>query len=109
MTIIESSKMIVIMTTQYLFRKETYREVKSGSLVVVETTRSESTASFVTKVLWHADPEDDVVFESESEEEAIRRHEKLSGSFRKYAMVWKLMSSEIAMPIPEQQVIVAVA
>jgi hypothetical protein len=97
------------MTAQYLFRKETYREAKSGSLVVVETTWSESTASFVTKVLWHADPEDDVVFESSTEEEAIRRHEKISGSFRKYAMVWKLMSSEIAMPVHEQQVIVAVA
>lgn len=97
------------MTTQCLFRKETYREVKSGCIVVVETTRSESTASFVTKVLWHADPEDDVVFISATEEEAIRRHEKLSGSFRKYGMVWKQMSSEIAMPIAEQQVIVAVA
>jgi hypothetical protein len=97
------------MTAQYFFRKETYREAKSGSLVVVETTRSESTALFVTKVLWHADPEDDVVFESSTSEEAIRRHEKISGSFRKYAMVWKLMSSETAMPVQEQRVIIAVA
>jgi hypothetical protein len=77
------------MTTTIFYRKEAYRDVHSGSLVVVETT--ENARLFYTRVLWHGDPDDDVVFESDSEEEALRRHERLSGSFKRYSMMWKLI------------------
>ena len=80
------------MSNEILILSESYHVPIHNSIVTIETKGRETDNHdfhFFTSVCWGNDPDEDVLLQSSTEEEAIERHERLCRSFRKYQWFWK--------------------
>ena len=80
------------MSTINLILSESYRVPLHNNIVTIETVENvpeSDVPQYHTTVCWGSDPDEDVLLQSFSREEAIERHERLCRSFRKYQWFWK--------------------
>ena len=80
------------MSSLILLLSESYHVPMHSSIVTIETIEKEmenNVPHYYTSVSWGSDPDEDVLLESSTREEAIQRHERLCRCFRKYQWFWK--------------------
>ena len=80
------------MPTENRILSESYHVPLHNSIVTIETTEEsldDNTHRYLTMVCWENDADEDVIFESQTREAALQRHERLCRFFRKYQWFWK--------------------